>query len=85
MQLAEPRAYSASQWGGVMLVEGYDSCIITATISNGAISGCSAVAGGNMAVRARHAAQRGPSLGGERGGAGCRGGRRSGERITPPL
>ena len=61
--LAEPRACAASQGGGVMDVAGYDSCVITATISDGAISGCSSVAGVDDAVRARHAAQRGPSLG----------------------
>ena len=64
MQLAEPRACAASQVGGVMCVIGHDDSAITATISDGAISGCSAVAGGDVGVRARHVAQRGPSLGG---------------------
>ena len=66
--LAEPRACAASQWGGVMSVGG--SSTITVTISGGAISGCSAVAGRNGAVRARHAAQRGPSLEGREAGQG---------------
>ena len=62
-QLAEPRACAASQYGGVLYVRGEDDSAIAVTISNGVIINCSAVAGGGYGVRARHAAQRGPSLG----------------------
>ena len=62
-QLAEPRACAASQLGGVLSVYGNADSAITVTISNGVITNCSAVAR-RYAVRARHAAQQGPSLGG---------------------
>ena len=65
-QLAEPRACAASQNGGVLYMKGDADSAIAVTISNGVITNCSAVAEG-YAVRARHAAQRRPSLGGAGG------------------
>ena len=70
-QLAKPRACAASQFGGVLYVDGTADSAITVTISNGVITSCSAVAGGDAVVRARHAAQRGPSLGGAGGRQAC--------------
>ena len=61
-QLAEPRACAASQLGGVLYVRGDADSTITVTISNGVITSCSAVAGADFTVRARHLAQRGPSF-----------------------
>ena len=63
-QLAEPRVCAASQYGGAVLVFGFADSALTMTISGVTITGCSAEAGGHYAVRARHAAQRGPSVGG---------------------
>ena len=63
-QLAEPRVCAASQYGGAMFVYGNDDSALTMTISDVTITGCSAEAGGDGGVRARHAAQWGPSVGG---------------------
>ena len=74
-QLAEPRVCAASQEGGAMFVFGYADSALTMTISGVTITGCSAEAGGDYGVRARHAAQRGAlrwGCWGDRGrGAAC--------------
>ena len=65
-QLAEPHVCAAAQFGGAMVVLGFESSAsaFMMTISDVTITGCSAEAGREEAVRARHVAQRGPSVGG---------------------
>ena len=73
LQLAEPCACAASQFGGFMYVLGSPGSTVNVTIIDSTITTCSAVAQTTLAVSARHATQQGEGsrvLGRDKGDSG---------------